>query len=83
MALGQTGFAEGSVRYLKHTFRGKSGSPSGTVKAIFFAEGPDIRAGAKLKSFDNIDVYPFVARLLQLEVPPIDGDIKPLQRALK
>jgi predicted AlkP superfamily pyrophosphatase or phosphodiesterase len=53
------------------------------MKAIFFAEGPDIRAGVKLDSFDNIDVYPFIAKLLGLEIPPIDGELAPLEPALK
>ena len=52
------------------------------MKAIFYAEGPDIRAGVRLKSFDNIDVYPFVAKLLGLETPPIDGTMAPLVPAL-
>jgi alkaline phosphatase D len=53
------------------------------MKAIFFAEGPDIKAGVKLPSFDNIDVYPFVAHLLGLDAPPIDGELTPLKSALK
>jgi alkaline phosphatase D len=53
------------------------------MKAIFYAEGPDIAAGVKLPSFDNIDVYPFIARLLELQTPPIDGTLAPLQKALK
>jgi predicted AlkP superfamily pyrophosphatase or phosphodiesterase len=53
------------------------------MKAIFYAEGPDIRAGVKLASFDNVDVYPFVAKLLGLDAPPVDGELKPLQPALK
>ncbi len=53
------------------------------MKAIFYAEGPDVAVGVKLKSFDNIDVYPFVTHLLGLETPPIDGSIVPLERALR
>ncbi|HEX4154867.1 MAG TPA: ectonucleotide pyrophosphatase/phosphodiesterase [Acidobacteriaceae bacterium] len=53
------------------------------MKAIFYAEGPDIRAGVKLASFDNVDVYSFIARLLGLEAPPNDGTIGPLLPALK
>ena len=53
------------------------------MKAIFYAEGPDIAAGVKLKSFDNISVYPFITHLLGLETPAIDGTIVPLERALK
>jgi predicted AlkP superfamily pyrophosphatase or phosphodiesterase len=53
------------------------------MKAIFYAEGPDIKAGVKLETFDNIDVYPFVAKLLGLETPPVDGEVAPLEPALK
>jgi predicted AlkP superfamily pyrophosphatase or phosphodiesterase len=53
------------------------------MKAIFYAAGPDIAEGVTLPSFDNIDVYPFVAKLLGLETPPIDGVIGPLEQALK
>ncbi len=53
------------------------------MKAIFYAEGPDIRPGTRLKSFDNIDVYPFIARILGLEIPPVDGSIQSLRPALK
>jgi predicted AlkP superfamily pyrophosphatase or phosphodiesterase len=53
------------------------------MKAIFYAEGPDIKAGVKLKSFDNVDVYAFVAKLLELETPPNDGELKPFEPALK
>jgi len=53
------------------------------MKAIFYADGPDIAAGVALPSFDNIDVYPFVARLLELQIPPIDGELAPLAKALK
>lgn len=53
------------------------------MKAIFFAEGPDIKPGVKLESFDNVDVYPFLARLLGLQVPPVDGVIGVLADAMK
>ena len=53
------------------------------MKAIFYAEGPDIRQDVKLRRFDNIDVYPFIARLLGLKTPPIDGSLAPLRPALR
>ncbi|HZD45591.1 MAG TPA: ectonucleotide pyrophosphatase/phosphodiesterase, partial [Acidobacteriaceae bacterium] len=31
------------------------------MRAIFYAEGPDIRKGARLKPFENVNVYPFLA----------------------
>ncbi|MDE1155051.1 MAG: ectonucleotide pyrophosphatase/phosphodiesterase [Acidobacteriaceae bacterium] len=53
------------------------------MKAIFYAEGPDIAAGVALPSFDNVDVYPFIAHLLALKVGHTDGSLKPLEPALK
>jgi alkaline phosphatase D len=43
------------------------------MKAVFYAEGPDIRAGMKLKPFENVNVYPLLARILGLDAPPVDG----------
>jgi alkaline phosphatase D len=51
------------------------------MKAIFYAEGPDIKAGVQLPSFDNIDVFPFIAALLGLNTPLVDGVIGPLALA--
>lgn len=51
------------------------------MKAIFYAEGPDIKPGVQLPSFDNIDVFPFIAALLGLNTPPVDGVIGPLALA--
>jgi alkaline phosphatase D len=51
------------------------------MKAIFYAEGPDVRAGVKLKTFENVDLYDFVAGLLGLKVGKNDGDKKVLQGA--
>ncbi|WP_245590617.1 ectonucleotide pyrophosphatase/phosphodiesterase [Adhaeribacter aquaticus] len=45
------------------------------LRAIFFAWGPAIEKRIKLKPFENVHVYPFVARLLELEYSfKIDGD---------
>jgi predicted AlkP superfamily pyrophosphatase or phosphodiesterase len=54
-----------------------------SMKAIFFAAGPDIRPGATVESFENVDVYPFIARILGLQTGPIDGNIRLLQGILK
>ena len=53
------------------------------MKAIFYAEGPDITPGVRLKSFDNIAVFPFITHLLGLETPAVDGTIVPLEPALR
>ena len=44
------------------------------MKAIFYAEGPDVRPGVKLDSFENVNVYAFVAELLGLKPAKNDGD---------
>lgn len=44
------------------------------MKAIFYAEGPDIRAGVRLQPFENVNVYPLVVKILGLKSPSVDGD---------
>jgi len=53
-----------------------------TMKAVFYAEGPDIRAGVKLKSFENVNVYPLVVKILGLDAPPVDGSLGVLSGVL-
>ncbi|MFC6645160.1 ectonucleotide pyrophosphatase/phosphodiesterase [Granulicella cerasi] len=52
------------------------------MKAIFYAEGPDVKPGTKIESFDNVDVYSFVAKILQLKPGKTDGELGPLKAAL-
>jgi len=52
------------------------------MKAVFYAEGPDIRAGVKLKPFDNVNVYPLIVKLLGLDSPPVDGSFGVLSGVL-
>jgi alkaline phosphatase D len=54
-----------------------------SMHAIFYAAGPDIRPGSKLPPFDNVDVYPLIARILGLRIGPIDGRLKPLRGILQ
>jgi predicted AlkP superfamily pyrophosphatase or phosphodiesterase len=54
-----------------------------TMKAIFFAAGPDIRLAAELPPFENINVYPLIAKILGLEIGAIDGKLSTVQSALK
>jgi alkaline phosphatase D len=53
------------------------------MKAIFFAKGPDIKRGIKLPPFENVNVYPFIAKILALKTPTVDGSLKALQPALE
>ena len=51
------------------------------MKAIFYAEGPDVKPGVKLASFTNVNVYDFVAGILNLKPAKNDGDQKVLKVA--
>ena len=67
------------------TLRGGHGFDPRTMpemKAIFFAEGPDIKAGSTLPVFRNVDVYPYIVRLLLLNGPASDGDVAVLGTTL-
>jgi predicted AlkP superfamily pyrophosphatase or phosphodiesterase len=54
-----------------------------SMKAIFIAAGPDIRAGVTVAPFENVDVYPLIARILELRTGPIDGKLDTLEGILK
>ena len=45
-----------------------------TMHAIFYAIGPNIKPETKIASFENVNVYPFIARILGLNLPEkLDG----------
>ena len=45
-----------------------------TMQGIFYAIGPNIRPRARVESFENIHIYPLVARILGLRPPEkLDG----------
>ena len=54
-----------------------------SMRATFVAEGPDFRRGMELPPFDNVDVYPLLARLLGIAPLANDGEIAPLLPALR
>jgi predicted AlkP superfamily pyrophosphatase or phosphodiesterase len=53
------------------------------MKAIFYAAGPDIRSNVAVPSFENVDVYPLIARILGLRTGEIDGKLQVLRGILK
>jgi predicted AlkP superfamily pyrophosphatase or phosphodiesterase len=54
-----------------------------SMRAFFLAVGPDIRPGSKLEPFENINVYPLVAKILGLNAPKVDGNLNVLSKILK
>jgi alkaline phosphatase D len=50
-----------------------------TMWAIFYAAGPNVRHGVVIKPFENVNVFPFMARILGVSSPPgLDGSEKVL-----
>ncbi|HTX75103.1 MAG TPA: ectonucleotide pyrophosphatase/phosphodiesterase [Terracidiphilus sp.] len=53
------------------------------MKAIFFAEGPDIVPGKTVKPFENVNLYPWMAHMLGLTPPKNDGNLNILAGTLR
>lgn len=53
-----------------------------SMRAVFIARGPSFARGLVLPGFDNVDVYPLLARLLQVPAARNDGDPDRLLPAL-
>lgn len=54
------------------------------MHAIFYANGPQIKEGLTIESFENIHVYPLICKILGLPIPSdIDGNVEVLQPILK
>ena len=50
------------------------------MRGIFMAQGPNIKAGVKIPAFENVHVYPLIARILNLSLPEIDGRFEVLEK---
>jgi predicted AlkP superfamily pyrophosphatase or phosphodiesterase len=53
------------------------------MAAVFVASGPAFKPGVRLRTFDNVDVYPLLARLVGVTPQRNDGRLGPLEPALK
>ncbi|MGA9800549.1 MAG: ectonucleotide pyrophosphatase/phosphodiesterase [Terriglobales bacterium] len=58
------------------------------MRAIFVAVGPDLRPGVALNPFENVNIYPLIAKILGLDITnlktgPIDGKLSVLKEILK
>jgi predicted AlkP superfamily pyrophosphatase or phosphodiesterase len=54
-----------------------------SMRALFLARGPAFRRGVVVPAFDNVDVYPLLARLVGIVPAPNDGSAATLLPALK
>ncbi len=53
------------------------------MQAIFYAMGPDFKAGYRQPAFPNVDVYSLVSKLLGIKPAPNNGNIKDVEEMLK
>lgn len=54
-----------------------------SMRALFIADGPAFKDGLVVPAFDNVDVYPLLARLLGIEPAPNDGNAATLLPTLR
>ncbi len=55
-----------------------------SMHAIFVADGPAFKDGYQFGTFNNIDIYPLIAKILEIEPhPDIDGNLINIRAALK
>lgn len=54
-----------------------------TMHSVFVASGPAFRSGVVLAPFDNVDVYPLLAHLLDVKPAANDGDLSSTAAALR
>jgi predicted AlkP superfamily pyrophosphatase or phosphodiesterase len=80
--------AGGNARHVEVGAHGFDSARVPEMKASFFAAGPDICGGVTVAPFENVNVYPLVAKLLGLDIShlktgAIDGDLRVLAPILK
>ena len=83
--LPQTGWTIDSKTKKAWTEKGTHGFDpySPEMAAVFVANGPAFRSGVSLKTFDNVDVYPLLAKLVGVKPQRNDGRLGPIRPALK
>ncbi|WP_421737429.1 ectonucleotide pyrophosphatase/phosphodiesterase [Caulobacter sp.] len=54
-----------------------------TMRAVFVARGPSFKSGVSLPAFDNVDVYPLLARISGVRAERGDGRLKTVKDALR
>ncbi len=54
------------------------------MRAIFYAQGPNLKSGLTIEEFANIHIYPLIAKILGLKTPAgIDGQLSVLAPILR
>lgn len=53
------------------------------MRTFFAATGPDFKTGEKVSAFESIHIYELMARLLNIEPAPNDGDLEMVRMVLR
>lgn len=53
------------------------------MRAVFIAHGPAFKSGRVLPVFDNVDVYPLLAKVIGVRPESVDGKLAPVAGALR
>jgi len=53
------------------------------MHAIFYAAGPAFKEGYAQPTFENVDIYPLIGKILKLKTPPTDGSINHVEGMLR
>jgi predicted AlkP superfamily pyrophosphatase or phosphodiesterase len=55
-----------------------------TMNEIFYAAGPNVKPGVEIPPFENVNIFPFVTRILGLQNPPgLDGSERVLAEVFR
>ena len=53
------------------------------LNAIFYAYGPAFKQGYISSEFNNVDIYPLICEILDLEPAPVDGKLENVKQLLE
>ncbi|OXA96077.1 alkaline phosphatase family protein [Flavobacterium hercynium] len=53
------------------------------MQAIFYAKGPAFKVNKQVGSFQNVSVYPLIAKILDLKIDTVDGELREVNSMLK
>ena len=52
------------------------------MRSPFIAIGPAFRQRTLIEPIENVDIFPLLGRLLQIELPRVDGELEATAKAL-
>jgi predicted AlkP superfamily pyrophosphatase or phosphodiesterase len=81
VAIADEGFVMNTIT---QTLKGNHGFDNlvEAMRAIFLARGPDFKQNFQLDKCNNVDVYPLLCHLIDMECMPNNGTIKPFLNGL-